>query len=100
MRQRKQKLPFDPKAFLSQVNGERTVSEYHKNQFIYRQGEPADAVFYIQRGKAKATVISEQGKEAVVAVLEPGQFFGEGCLGGQALRLATVAALTDCAVTR
>ena len=100
MKRKKQKLPFDPKAFLSKMNGARTVSKYHKNQFVYRQGEPADAVFYIQTGKAKATVISEQGKEAVVAVLGPDQFFGEGCLGGQALRLATVAALTDCAITR
>jgi CRP-like cAMP-binding protein len=100
MTDKKQKLPFDPKAFLSKVNGGRTVAEYHKNQFVYRQGGPADAVFYIQAGKAKATVMSEQGKEAVVAVLGPGEFFGEGCLAGQALRLGSVTALIDCAITR
>ena len=98
---RKQKIPFDPKVFLSKVNGgARTVSKYRKNQVVYRQGEPADAVFYIQTGKAKKTVISEQGKEAVVAVLGPGDFFGERCLAGQALRLGSVAALTECAITR
>ena len=100
MKQKKKKLPFDPKAFLSKVNGGRTISEYRKNQVVYRQGDPADSVFYIQTGKAKVTAVSEQGKEAVVAVLGPGDFFGEGCLGGQALRLATVAALTECAITR
>ncbi len=94
------KLPFDPKAFLAKVNGARTVSEYQKDQVIYRQGDPADAGFYIQTGKAKKTVVSEQGKEAVVAVLGPGDFFGERCLAGQALRLGSVAALTECAITR
>jgi CRP-like cAMP-binding protein len=97
---RKGKLPFDPKTFLSKVNGGRTISEYRKNQFAYRQGDPADSVFYIQSGKVKKAVISEQGKEAVVAVLGTGDFFGEGCLAGQALRLATVAALTECVIAR
>src|SRR5664279_1813004 len=97
---RKKKAPFDPKVFLSKVNGGRTVSKYRKNQVVYRQGEPADAVFYIQTGKAKKTVISEQGKEAVVAVLGPGDFFGEGCLAAEALRLGSVAVLTECAITR
>jgi len=100
MKRKKKKLPFDPQAFLSKVNGGRTLSEYRKNQVVYRQGDPADSVFYIQTGKAKVTVLSEQGKEAVVAVLGPGEFFGEGCLGGQVLRLATVAALTSSAITR
>jgi CRP-like cAMP-binding protein len=97
---RKKKLPFDPKAFLSKVNGGRTQSEYRKNQVVYRQGDPADSVFYVQTGKAKVTVVSAQGKEAVVAVVGKGDFFGEGCLAGQALRLATVAALTECSITR
>ncbi len=97
---KRKKLPFDPKAFLSKVNGGRTVSKYRKNQIVYQQGEPADAVFYIQTGKAKKTVISEQGKEAVVAVLGAGDFFGERCLAGQTLRLGSVAALTECAITR
>jgi len=97
---REGKLPFDPKAFLSKVNGGRTISEYRKNQIVYRQGDPADSVFYVRSGKAKKTVVSEQGKEAVIAVLETGHFFGEGCLAGQVLRLATVAALTECAIMR
>ena len=96
----KAKVSFDPKTFLSRVNGGRTVAEFGKQQIVYRQGDPADAVFYVQRGKAKVTVVSEQGKEAVVALLGPGDFFGEGCLAGQAFRLATVATLTDCATTR
>jgi CRP/FNR family transcriptional regulator, cyclic AMP receptor protein len=100
MKDNEKSLPFDPKAFLSKVNGGRTTSKYRKNQTVYQQGDPADSVFYIQTGKAKVTVASEQGKEAVVAVLEAGNFFGEGCLAGQALRLGTVAALTECAITR
>ena len=81
---RKGKLPFDPKAFLSKVNGGRTISEYRKDQIVCRQGDPADSVFYIQSGKVKKTVVSEQGKEAVVALLGTGDFFGEGCLAGRA----------------
>ena len=100
MVRKKQKLPFDPKEFLSKMNGGRTISEYRKNDVVYGQGDPADSVFYIQTGKAKVTVISEQGKEAVVAVLGPSEFFGEGCLGGQVLRLATVVALADSEITR
>jgi CRP/FNR family transcriptional regulator, cyclic AMP receptor protein len=100
MKRRKKKLPFDPKAFLSKVSRGRTVCNLRKNQVVYRQGDPANAVFYVQTGKAKVTVISKQGKEAVVAVLGAGDFFGEGCLAGQALRLATVAAMTECAITR
>lgn len=100
MKRKKKKLPFDPKAFLSKVNGGRSTSDYRKNQIVYRQGDAADSVFYIQAGKAKVTVVSEQGKEAVVAVLGTGDFFGEGCLGGQVLRLATVAALAESAITR
>ena len=94
------KSPFDPKAFLAKINGGRTLSEYRKNQVVFQQGDSADSVFYIQTGKAKVTVISEQGKEAVVAVLGAGDFFGEGCLAGQVLRLATVTTLTECAITR
>ena len=97
---KRKKLLFDPKVFLSKVNGGRTVSKYQKNQIVYRQGEPADSVFYIQTGKVKKIVISELGKEAVVAVLGAGDFFGEGCLAGQALRLGSVAALAECAITR
>jgi CRP/FNR family cyclic AMP-dependent transcriptional regulator len=97
---RKQKLPFDPKVFLAKVNGGRTISDYRNNQIVYSQGDPADTVFYIQKGKLKVTVLSELGKEAIVAVLGTGDFFGEGCLAGQALRLATVAALTECVIVK
>jgi CRP/FNR family cyclic AMP-dependent transcriptional regulator len=97
---RKGKLPFDPKAFLSKVNGGGPISDYRQDQIVFRQGDPADAVFYIQSGKAKKTVVSEQGKEAVVAILEAGDFFGEGCLAGEALRLSTVSALTICVIAR
>lgn len=97
---RKKTLPFDPKVFLAKVNGGRTISKYRADQAVYEQGAPADSVFYIQKGTAKVTVTSEQGKEAVVAVLAAGDFFGEGCLGGQALRMATVVALTECVIVR
>ena len=97
---RKGKLSFDPREFLAKVNGGRTISNYRKDQIAFRQGDPADAVFYIQGGKAKKTVISEQGKEAVVALLGAGDFFGEGCLAGEALRLSAVSALTNCVIAR
>lgn len=100
MKRKKKKLPFDPKAFLSKVNGGRSTSDYRQNQIIYRQGDAADSVFYVQTEKAKVTVLSEQGKEAVVAVVGAGDFFGEGCLGGQILRLATVATLVESSITR
>ena len=97
---RKGKLPFDPKVFLSKVNGGRTISDYRKDEIVYRQGDPADSAFFIQSGKVKKTIVSEQGKEAVVALLGTGDFFGEGCLAGEALRLATVTALTKCVIVR
>jgi CRP/FNR family transcriptional regulator, cyclic AMP receptor protein len=96
----KKKIPFDPKIFLSKVNGGRTISGYTKNQIIYSQGERADSVFYIQTGKVKITVLSEQGKEAVVSILGKDDFFGEGCLAGQPLRLATVRTMTECVIAR
>jgi CRP/FNR family transcriptional regulator, cyclic AMP receptor protein len=98
--ERKGKLPFDPKVFLSKVNGGRAISNYRKDQIVYTQGEAADSVFYIRSGKIKQTVVSEQGKEAVVALLETGDFFGEGCLTGQPLRLATVSAVTECVIAQ
>jgi CRP/FNR family cyclic AMP-dependent transcriptional regulator len=97
---RKAKLPFDPKVFLSKVNGGQRIADYRKDQIVFRQGDPSDAVFYIQSGKAKKTVVSEQGKEAVVALLGAGDFFGEGCLAGETLRLSTVSALTKCTIAR
>jgi CRP/FNR family transcriptional regulator, cyclic AMP receptor protein len=94
------KHPFDPKVFLSKVNGGRAISDYRKDQIVYRQGDPADSVFYIQSGRIKATVVSELGKEAVIALLGSDDFFGEGCLAGQPLRLATVSAMTHCVIVR
>jgi CRP-like cAMP-binding protein len=92
--------PFDVKTFLSTVDGGRTVKAYRTNEKIFSQGDPADAVFYIQEGKVKVCVISELGKEAVVALHGNEDFFGEGCLNGQPLRLATVLAMTDSVIMR
>jgi CRP/FNR family transcriptional regulator, cyclic AMP receptor protein len=97
---RKAKPPFDSKAFLAKANVGRTISRYRKNQSVFSQGDPADSVFYIRDGKVKVTVISEQGKEAVVAVLGSDEFCGEGCLTGQLRRVATAAAMTECDIMR
>ena len=86
------KASFDPKVFLAKVGEGKTISKYRKDQIVFSQGQVADAVFYIQQGKVKLTVVSEQGKEAVVAILGPGHFFGEGCLNGHPLRIATTRA--------
>jgi len=91
---------FDPKIFLARMGDGRSVGRYQKGQSIFSQGEPADSVFYLQKGKAKVTVVSKQGKEAVVAILGADEFFGEGCLAGQTKRIATVAAMTDAVVMR
>jgi CRP/FNR family cyclic AMP-dependent transcriptional regulator len=97
---KKKKQPFNVKNFLSTVNGGRTITAYRKNDKIFSQGDPADAVFYIQAGQVKVCIISELGKEAVVALHGKGEFFGEGCLTGQPLRLGTVAAMTDSVIMR
>jgi CRP-like cAMP-binding protein len=97
---RKAKPPFDPKAFLAKTNGGRTISKYRRNQIVFSQGDPADSVFYIQKGKVKKTVLSEQGKEAIVAVMGPDEFCGEGCLTGQPRRLATATAMMECEIMR
>jgi CRP/FNR family transcriptional regulator, cyclic AMP receptor protein len=91
---------FDAEVFLSTMGGGRVLSDYRKNQKIFSQGDAADSVFYVQGGQVKVSVISELGKEAVVALHGKGDFFGEGCLTGQLLRLATAAAMTDCVVMR
>ncbi len=96
----KKKVPFDPKVFLATVNGGRSISKYREGDTVFSQGKPADAVFYIQNGKVKVTVVSEQGKEAIVAVLGQDEFCGEGCLTGQPLRLATAVAMTECEIMR
>jgi CRP/FNR family transcriptional regulator, cyclic AMP receptor protein len=91
----RQNASFDPKSFLAKVGEGRSISKYRKDQVVFTQGDSADSVFYIQKGKVKVTVVSEQGKEAVVAVLGPDDFFGEGCLAGQPRRMATVSAMAD-----
>ena len=100
MRLRKREAPFDPKAFLTRASGRRAVATYAANQNIYRQGDPADSVFYIQTGKVKVTVTSEQGKEAIVAFLKDDEFFGEACANGETLRSTTATTLTECTITR
>jgi CRP/FNR family transcriptional regulator, cyclic AMP receptor protein len=96
----KKKRSFDPQVFLATVDGGRTISKYAKNQVVFTQGDSADSVFYLQEGKVKVAVISERGKEAVVAIHGKGDFFGEGCLNGQPRRLATVAAMTESVIMR
>ena len=100
MTNKKSEISFDPKQFLETVNGGRTFAAYRKGQVIFAQASPADTVHYILKGKIKISVTSEQGKEAVVAILGPSEFFGEGCLIGQLVHLSTASALTDCEVTR
>jgi len=91
---------FDPQVFLAKIGDGRTLGTCQKQHPIFTQGEAADAVFYIQDGQVKLTVVSAQGKEAVIALLEAQTFFGEGCLAGQPLRIATATALTDCTLMR
>ncbi|HLW54663.1 MAG TPA: Crp/Fnr family transcriptional regulator [Candidatus Angelobacter sp.] len=91
---------FDPKTFLTVINGGRKVVTFSKRQTIFLQGDPSDAVFYIQKGKVQLTVLSTAGKEATIGILKEGDFFGEACLTGQPLRLCSATALTDCAVMR
>ena len=98
MKVTKKQIPFDLKVFLSKVGEGRTISKYAKGKIVYQQGDPANSVFYVQTGKAKKTLVSEQGKEAVVAIFGTGDFFGERCLAGRARRFATVSAITECAI--
>src|ERR1700683_4721230 len=91
---------FDPKTFLSTINGGRKIVAFSKKQTIFAQGDSSDAVFYIREGKVRLTVVSEIGKEATIGVLNEGDFLGEGCLTGQLLRLCSATAMTDCSVMR
>jgi CRP/FNR family cyclic AMP-dependent transcriptional regulator len=93
------KGPFDPRVFLGRPEAGITIEQYAKNQKIFSQGEIADTVFFIQKGKVKITVLSEHGKEAVVGIFAVGQFFGEACLDGAELRTATGQAMEDCLIT-
>ena len=96
----KRRRAFNTKSFLARVGNGRSIGKYRKGQVVFSQGDSADAVFYIQKGKAKLTVVSEQGKEAVIAILGTDEFFGEGCLAGQAQRIATVTAMADSVIAR
>jgi len=93
------KNSFDPLAFLAKVGTGKTISVYRKDQIIFSQGEVADTIFYLQKGGVKVVVLSDQGKEAVVGILEPGQFFGEGCMNGHSLRIATSTATEESLIT-
>jgi len=91
---------FNPKTFLSKVGSGKTIVKFEKNATIFSQGDAADAVFYVQNGRAKLTVVSQQGKEAVIAILDRASFFGEACLAGESLRMATATALEDATILR
>jgi CRP-like cAMP-binding protein len=95
----KMKQPFDPVTFLGKVGAGKTILNYQRNQTVFEQGDVADTVFYLQKGRIKLTVISEQGKEAVIGILEPTQFFGEECLNGHPIRIAMTTAMEECVVT-
>jgi CRP/FNR family transcriptional regulator, cyclic AMP receptor protein len=94
------KSTFDPQIFLAKVGTGKTMAELRRRQIVFSQGDPADAVFYVQKGKIELKVLSQQGKEAILAILSVGDFFGEGCLAGQPLRMATAAAATESSVMR
>ena len=92
--------PVDWTPFLAGISHGKTALEYGANRIIYRQGDPADSIFYIRRGRVKRTVGSQQGKEAIVGILGDDEFFGEGCLAGQLLRISTAIAVSDCTLYR
>jgi len=92
--------PVDWESLLAVIPTGKTIIEYGANRTIFRQGDPADAVFYLRRGKVKLTVTSKQGKEAIVAILGASEFFGDGCLAGQPLRVSAAVAMTDCSLAR
>jgi CRP-like cAMP-binding protein len=92
--------PFNPKSFLASVGNGQSITTYAKDQIVFNQGDAANAVFYIQRGKVKISVVSEEGKEAVVRILGASEFFGEGCLAGQTRRIATASSLAPCTISR
>jgi len=94
------KRAFDLKVFLTKGYGRRKRAEYGENALIFSQGDPANAIFYIHKGKVKLTVLSRQGKEAVVAILGAGDFFGEGCLAGQPLRMGTAVSMSACSIMK
>jgi CRP/FNR family transcriptional regulator, cyclic AMP receptor protein len=96
----KLKPTFNPKSFLTKIGNGKTDTDFAKSEKIFAQGDVADAIFYVQKGKVKLTVVSKQGKEAVIALLGVGDFFGEGCLAGQSQRMSTVSTITECSIVR
>jgi CRP/FNR family cyclic AMP-dependent transcriptional regulator len=96
----KKRQKFDSQTFLSTIDGGRTIGVFPNKQTIFNQGDPSDAVFYIKEGKVKLTVLSKTGKEATIGILNEGDFFGEGCLVGQSLRMCSATAVIDCTVMR
>jgi CRP/FNR family cyclic AMP-dependent transcriptional regulator len=96
----KKRRTFDPKTFLSTIDDGRTIATFTKKQRVFAQDDPSDAVFYIQKGKVRLSVVSNSGKEATIGVLNEDDFFGEGCLTGQPLRMCSATAMTDCLVMR
>jgi CRP/FNR family transcriptional regulator, cyclic AMP receptor protein len=97
---KRKRAVFHPKIFLAKLGGGKSISKFQKDQVVFSQGKVADAVFYVLKGKIKLTVVSERGKEAVVGILGPGHFFGEGCLNGHPLRVTTATAIEECLITR
>jgi CRP/FNR family transcriptional regulator, cyclic AMP receptor protein len=96
----KKRRRFNPQTFLSTIDGGRKKLTLPKKQKVFSQGDSADSVFYIQKGKVKLSVVAKSGKEATIGILNEGEFFGEGCLRGQTLRLYSATAMTDCSVMR
>ena len=96
----KKRSKFAPQTFLSTIDGGRTMAVFPKKRMIFAQGDSSDAVFYIQEGKVKVTVVATGGKEATIGILGEGDFFGEGCLAGQPFRMCSATAMTDCTVMR
>ena len=91
---------FDAKSFLAKVGKGRIQEEFRKSQQIFAQGDSADSLFYVQKGKVKLSVVSKQGKEAVVGIMGATDFFGEGCLAGQPQRMSSATSMTDCSIMR
>ena len=96
----KQRPDFDMKLFLAGASDKRSILHCRKKKVLFAQGRPADAIFYVQKGRVKLTVLSEHGKEAVIGILGMGDFFGEGCLAGQPVRMSTATALAECSILR
>src|SRR3984885_4274197 len=97
---RRNTLEFDATTFLTKPGKGRTLTNYLKNHTVFSQGDPADSIFYIHKGKIKLTVVSKSGKEAVVAILGAGDFFGEECLAGKSLRMAKAITMSECSIMR